>query len=403
MQQSSEKYRNNLHMISARYEKIVKASYVMSERTLEFEKRFDTSMRLFIYGAKSIALGVCRAMQTLYPSHKVEGFLVSSSVGNPSHLAGLPVMELGEFVAHLAPADKTDIHVLVAAPENIHHEITVSLEKQGFSQYTCITAEKESYLMERYYEALGFFPSLHGLTAGEVHASLCVFAAKFHRDAALQGEYDLPKWIVPIQVGAELTETRVADLQDNAGAHISAKNVNYCELTALYWMWKNVLSKESVAKTDYYGLFHYRRILDISEEDICRLKKNEVDAILPFPLLHEPNAFEHHTRYMQDTDWEAMRMALAELQPEYADAMDGIFAQPYFYNFNMLIAKPEVLEDYCAWLFPILERTEALSNPKGWERSDRYIGYLGENLLTLYFMYNKDKYHIVHTGRRMLV
>lgn len=33
-------------------------------------------------------------------------------------------------------------------------------------------------------------------------------------------------------------------------------------------------------------------------------------------------------------------------------------------------------------LFPILERTEQLSIPRGWERCDRYIGYLGENLMT---------------------
>ena len=53
----------------------------------------------------------------------------------------------------------------------------------------------------------------------------------------------------------------------------------------------------------------------------------------------------------------------------------------------MLIAKKKVFQDYCNWLFPILARTEELSEPKGWERADRYIGYLGENLMTLYFMY----------------
>ena len=110
-----------------------------------------------------------------------------------------------------------------------------------------------------------------------------------------------------------------------------------------------------------------------------------------------------NTRYIKDSDWEAMCTALEEIYPEYAVPMTEIFSRPYLYNYNMLIAKPEVLTKYCEWLFPILERVEELSELKGWERSDRYIGYLGENLLTLYFMYNKDKYKIVHTGRRMLV
>ncbi|MCI8889418.1 MAG: DUF4422 domain-containing protein [Hungatella sp.] len=42
----------------------------------------------------------------------------------------------------------------------------------------------------------------------------------------------------------------------------------------------------------------------------------------------------------------------------------------------MFIAKEGIFRDYCDWLFPILRRTEELSSPKGWERADRYIGYL---------------------------
>ena len=72
------------------------------------------------------------------------------------------------------------------------------------------------------------------------------------------------------------------------------------------------------------------------------------------------------------------------------------------YNYNIIIAKAAVLQEYCEWLFPILERVEELSIPKGSERADRYIGYIGENLLTLYFLYHKDRMNLVHTGRIML-
>ena len=56
----------------------------------------------------------------------------------------------------------------------------------------------------------------------------------------------------------------------------------------------------------------------------------------------------------------------------------------------------------CEWLFPILERVEELSVPRGSERADRYIGYMGETLETLYFMANSNKLNIVHTEFKLL-
>ena len=194
-------------------------------------------MRIYIYGAKSIALGVCRAIQTLYPSHKVEGFLVSSLEGNPSTLAELPVRAIGELATELGEAKKSEIHILVATPENVHDAICATLKQYVFSQYTCIDAVKEGQLMERYYAAINRFPSLHSCETGSETASLNVFTAKFYKDVALKGRNTMPEWTTPIQVGAELTDIRVSDVLDSTGENISAKNVNYCELTALYWMW----------------------------------------------------------------------------------------------------------------------------------------------------------------------
>lgn len=229
-----------------------------------------------------------------------------------------------------------------------------------------------------------------------------VFVAHFFKDRKLEHTYEQPDWQIPIQVGTALTNLRVADLCDNEGINISDKNVNYCELTALYWIWKNYLPKV-MNRNQYIGLYHYRRVLDIGTEDIKKMKINNIDAVLPFPMVCEPDIREHHKRYINEVDWGATIQALEELQPLYAVAYADIFSQQYMYNYNILVAKASVLEAYCKWLFPILERVEELSNPKGWERSDRYIGYIGENLLTLYFMFHQKDLMIYHTGRLMLV
>lgn len=362
-------------------------------------------MQIAIYGAKALALGMYKAIHELYPETSCIGFLVNSSKNNPWILAGLPVTELEELKKRMVWEKRKSLQILICTPEDIHGEITVYLEQNGFKNYICMDSQKEAILMERYFAKLHIFPSLHTLLEQSNFDKLqiCVYQAKFYKDKKLKNSYGIPDWVVPIQVGAALTDIRVADVCDNTGTNISEKNVNYCELTALYWIWKNKLvGMKHIGGEEYYGLFHYRRILDISDDDIRRIAGNDVDVVLSFPTLHEPDISEHHTRYLSEKDWAAMLAALQELEPDYAKAFPDILAQPYLYNYNMMIAKEEVLENYCEWLFPILERTEELSSPKGWERADRYIGYLGENLMTLYFLYNQNRLKIYHTGRLML-
>jgi len=237
---------------------------------------------------------------------------------------------------------------------------------------------------------------------GTLVNDMCVFMAKFYKDKLLKNIVNIPAWLIPIQAGAALTGERVADVLDSDGDNISYKNPNYCELTVLYWIWKNCLFSKNDTGARYYGLFHYRRWLDIREEDVKSLEENNIDVVLPYPTMHEPDIGEHHMRYIKESDWDAALQALKELAPEYYVVYNEIFSQKYLYNYNILIAKPDVLQTYCEWLFPILERVEELSVPKGNERADRYIGYIGENLLTLYFMYHRKKLNIVHTGRIML-
>lgn len=367
---------------------------------------------IMIYGAKSIALGVCCAVRELFPEKRILGFLVSSRENNPEKLYGLPVMSICDYSRQYSDDrdehySKDKITVLIGTPEMLHGEIIRTLESFGFSRYICIDWELEELLMERYYSKNSKFPSLHLLESppereDHVQNRLCVFQVKSHKDIFVKGTDRKRAWLHTIHAGAAQGSDGRAEYFDNTGDHISAKNSNYCELTALYWIWKNVLDKEEAA-CEYYGMFQYRRLLNIEEEDIKRIARHQADVILPFPTMHEPDIREHHERYIAEEDWDAMVTALYEKEPEYAEDFQGILNQPYLYNYNILIAKKSILRDYCAWLFPILERTEELSRPRGWERSDRYIGYMGENLLTLYFMRHKEEFRIVHTGRIMLV
>ncbi|MEZ3485039.1 MAG: DUF4422 domain-containing protein [Lachnospiraceae bacterium] len=361
-------------------------------------------MDLAIYGAGAIALGAYEAIHNLYPVRNIRCFLVTKQEENEKFLSGIPVMTLEHFSRTLSLEEKENIEVLIATPENVMSVIETNLEEKGLYCHVRLTSARWSELMRCYYACEREYMSLRALPVGYHKADIHVFMAKFYKDKPLTSRYDMPDWICPIQVGAMLCQERVADIVDCEGVNISAKNGNYSELTALYWLWKNRLAQRSSDSVcEYYGLVHYRRMLELTEDDVLRLSDNDVDVVLPYPMPYEPDIEEHHKRYLKREDWEAVQRAVREIRPEYAGTFSEILGQKYFYNYNIILARKEVLEQYCSWLFPILERTEALSVPKGMERADRYIGYVGETLMTVYFMHHKNKLNIMHTGCQFLV
>lgn len=412
-------------------------------RRVRFRKKTKTMLlqnicnRPFcIYGAGIVASSVYTAIKTLYNKEPLF-FLVSDSRGNgaaveqvPPEIDGIPVRSLAIW-KHELQIGMFDSNIpeyyLIATPEAHHPAITDllrSMEEVRIkdSQLILFTNSLENELMEAFYSSLsGHTTILNLLSSGQVqeigeeekycgenlsescmeifeseNSSVRVYQAESHMDKSLCGEITRMSYIHPIQVGAVLTEQKIVDLQDNQGDNISAKNRNYCELTATYYVWKHSRAK-------YKGICHYRRVFDISDEQMRKLleRDQEWDVILPYPSIHYPDISAQHVRYVTEGDWKAMLQALKDVAPEYLNTYARVVSEEehFFNNFNMLIAKSSVFDDYCSFLFSVLERTEELTTPKGWERADRFAGYLGENLTTLYFLHNRDKWKITYAGK----
>lgn len=363
-------------------------------------------MELAIYGAQGYALAAFRIIGSLYPKRDVVCFVVTETKHNPSALMNVPVVGLAEFAARYVEKDKDGVEILIATPENVQPEIEENLEGYGFRCHQRLDSARWAELMKLYLVREGKFLPLSAVPPGCHRAFIRTFAAQSHKDRPLCMPYPYPEWLLPLQVGAALTERKVAAYRDDCGENISRKNGNYSELTGLYWIWKNRLcagGSGTEEERQYYGLFQYRRVLKLSEDDIGKLCDNDIDAVLPYPLPYDPDINEHHKRYIKESDWQVLVAALHELQPEYAAALPEILRQEYFFNYNVILAKKTVLQDYCEWLFPILERVEELSVPRGYQRTDRYIGYMGETLETLYFVKNKDRLNLAVVECRMLV
>jgi len=347
----------------------------------------------YIYGAGIVAASIYTAVKALYGC-RPKAFIVSDLESNPAQIDGIAVVRLSETIVR--DCMESNVGILIAVPEPHHAEIAERLYRLGILGQRLVFVDNllNNEWMGRFYDSLREFDTVSELFATGEKRNIRVFQAVCHRDHPLEKVGELPDYLCPLQVGAALTDEIISDVRDNIGENISAKNSNYCELTGIYFIWRNY-------KADYKGLCHYRRIFDMSNSKLQGLlgRADSPDIILPYPSVYYPNMDKEHSRYVGDGEWTAMLEALKEYAPDYYKAyVENISKEPYFYNFNMLIARETVFDEYCSFLFSVLERTEELIASGGGRCANRFAGYLGENLTTLYFRKNRDKLKIVHTG-----
>lgn len=202
------------------------------------------------------------------------------------------------------------------------------------------------------------------------------------------------KIYLPIQVGfgEELGFQR-----DNTGDNIADKNKNYCELTALYWAWKNL-------NADYIGLAHYRRHFSLNKKHVKHLAPvTEGDVALLLEkyevLLPKKRHYYIETTYSQyihahhKEDLDTAETIIKEKYPDYLQAFNEVMGKTSGHRFNMFIMKKEVFDDYCKWLFSILFELESRLDISNYSSNDaRVFGFVGERLLDVWMVKNKVGY-----------
>ena len=80
------------------------------------------------------------------------------------------------------------------------------------------------------------------------------------------------------------------------------------------------------------------------------------------------------------------RDILKELSPEYLETFESMLNQSSFSNYNMFIARKEVIDPYCEWVFPILEEVENRINV---DEYPRVFGLISEAIFNVWIVYNK--------------
>lgn len=200
---------------------------------------------------------------------------------------------------------------------------------------------------------------------------------------------------VPLLLGACEKEglKQYYQYTDDQGMNISAKNPHYCELTGMYWIWKNV-------QTDCVGVCHYRRFFlrpkcclpalrfYLREKEIYRLLKN-CDIILPKARTEAGTIPEIVNIAPNRKDLDEMYEAIKAVSPQYLKDYETFLAQNQYYMYNMMICRKEIFDAYCTWLFPILQYIEERHDMSLESRyRQRLYGFLSERLLYVWLHHN---------------
>lgn len=171
-------------------------------------------------------------------------------------------------------------------------------------------------------------------------------------------------------------------LSDDTGMEISAKNPHYCELTGLYWMWKNT-------DADIIGLCHYRRHFkgkngNISRNEILDYLSN-YDIILPAKNhLVKGTYWETYKNHYFGDALHITREVISDIFPEYLKTFDEVLGQGSFHNYNMFISDKDLIDEYCDWIFKILAEVEARIDLNAYPR---VLGLISEAIFNVWIEY----------------
>lgn len=223
----------------------------------------------------------------------------------------------------------------------------------------------------------------------------------YHKEFAV---YRDPAYM-PIHVGRSLSPFRLDMAGDDTGDNISAKNASFCELTAMYWAWKNLKG------VDFIGLCHYRRFFDFHNvipsvysykyEDVERFGdydfsitdglKKELAAggvVVANPYYMKRSVFEHYCMSHVPDDLKKLRDIIhADGEREFIEAFDRVMLGNSLSLYNMFVMSWADFDGYCSWLFGILFRLESkidITDYSPYQR--RVFGFMAERLLSVYLI-----------------
>ena len=225
-----------------------------------------------------------------------------------------------------------------------------------------------------------------------------------HKDFLFPNDPDF----YPLVIGRNKIQTDLEFYNDDTGKNISDLNPFFCELTALYWMWKNL------EETKYCGLFHYRRyFLSRNNDDYYLHGKKKLISSTGISKILESNQsavivakqrnyflFSVKSQYRKahySSDYCVLRKDIKDNCPDYLSSFDDVFSGKTISLYNMFCMNKALMDEYCEWLFPILFRVfEQVDTSKYSPYQKRFPGFMAERLFNVWLSHKGSNIKVIY-------
>lgn len=263
--------------------------------------------------------------------------------------------------------------------------------------------------------------------------------------------YHYPKdpLYLPIQVGKALKDLDLGFQTDDlcmgeACDNISKLNGIYCEMTAMYWAWKNI--RRVYPDIQYVGLCHYRRYFNTENHAVTYWLKKAVkmggklisvisgkglgllytepcskiaslederfarttarlreiipryDIVSTKPIRIVNMNVEGFFNVIGRQYIELLQEIVRKDYPDYYSALETVLSGSKLHAANMIILRTEYLDEYCGFVFGVLEKhldavkeTKLCLDPETEGMYARIPGYLAEILTSTYIQSKQGK------------
>ena len=232
------------------------------------------------------------------------------------------------------------------------------------------------------------------------------------------------RYFTPIQAGRSVVSTRLDYAAgDDEGDNISSQNPFWSELTALYWIWKNV-------DADWYGLMHYRRMLTFRKNKILNGTFSKLDEntlhyfgwtekqvneclesydVMTAPALpvHPPGlpeqimtVAEYYHRAHHGADLESITERVKRDWPDFYLPLIDCLSRTSMVTGNLVVMRHPYFQDYCSFLFGVLlpeSQQRSLAHYTPYQQ--RVWGFLAERLTQAWLIAATQRWPEIRIGQ----